>query len=349
MEESVHGGNRNSPMLKDHRMIGGIGLAALMVLGGLLWVWQPWDGNAATDPGAQAKPAADRIPFDRERAMRYLKQICDIGPRISGSPGMIKQQELVQKHLEAHGAKVRFQRFQARQRSQRNPVEMANLVASWFPERRRRLILCAHYDTRPLADQEFDERNWTKPFLSANDGGSGVALMMEFAHHIDKLNIQVGVDFVLFDGEEYIFNPKPEELGGDLYFFGSEHFAAEYVKARKQDPKSSVYVEAVLMDMIAGKNPQFHFEQYSFVQAGALAKKIWGIAAEFQYRNWIPRVKHAVRDDHLALLEVGIPAINIIDFDYPHWHRLSDTPENCGPEGLHQVAQVVAVWMERAR
>src|SRR5207244_11939814 len=116
------------------------------------------------------------------------------------------EQVLINKHLEARGAKVKFQPFSARHFSQRQPVEMANLIASWHPERARRVILCSHYDTRPIADQEPDPRQWTKPFLSANDGGSGVALLMELADHLSDLKTEVGIDVVLFDGEEYIFD-----------------------------------------------------------------------------------------------------------------------------------------------
>src|SRR5438105_15250735 len=119
---------------------------------------------------------------------------------------------------------------------------MANLIVRWHPERQRRIILCSHYDTRPLADQEPDERKWREPFLSANDGGSGVALLMELAHHMKKLPTKVGVDFVLFDGEEYIF-----ERDRDKYFFGSEHFAKTW-KEQKARPQ---YLAGVLMDMIA--------------------------------------------------------------------------------------------------
>src|SRR5439155_13943393 len=125
--------------------------------------------------------------------------------------------------FEAHGAKVELQRFTAKQVSQKQPVEMANLIASWFPERTKRVILCSHYDTRPIADQEPNPRRWREPFISANDGGSGVALLMEMAHHVKDMKTEVGIDFVLFDGEEYIFEPLH-----DKYFFGSEHFATHY-------------------------------------------------------------------------------------------------------------------------
>src|SRR5262249_61441842 len=125
---------------------------------------------------AEARPAP--APFDAKRAMGYLDALCKIGPRISGSDGMTKQQELLAKHFTKLGGKVERQQFTARQRSQRGQVAMANLIVRWHPERQRRIILCSHYDTRPIADQEPDERKWREPFVSANDGGSGVALLM---------------------------------------------------------------------------------------------------------------------------------------------------------------------------
>ena len=98
--------------------------------------------------------------------MDYLKTVCKIGPRISGTDGMKQQQELLQKHFEALGAKVSYQRFTARQHSENKNVAMANLIVSWHPEKTRRVILCSHYDTRPIADQEPNRRRWNDP-LSA--------------------------------------------------------------------------------------------------------------------------------------------------------------------------------------
>src|SRR5262249_44217796 len=146
---------------------------------------------------AMSKPS--ERTFDAKRAMGYLEQICKIGTRISGTEGMTKQQELLRKHFEAHGGKVSLQKFTARQQSRREPAEMANPIVSRHTERERRVILCSHYDTRPIADQEPDPRKWREPFLSANDGGSGVALLMELAHHMKDLKTAVGVDFVFFD------------------------------------------------------------------------------------------------------------------------------------------------------
>lgn len=280
-------------------------------------------------------------PFDADRAMDYLREICKIGPRISGSPGMKKQQEFLKKHFESLGGKVSLQSFTARQVSQPNqPVSMANMIVTWHPERNRRVILCAHYDTRPIADQEEDPRKWREPFLSANDGGSGVAFLMELAHHMKNLPTQIGVDFVFFDGEEYI------QEKGDKYFFGSEHFARDYQK----NPPRYKYIAAILLDMIAGKNARFPKEPNSFFLAGNLVEDIWQIAHEQKCTAFLQQHGDvAVEDDHLALNRHGIPAINIIDFSYEHWHKLSDTPENCSGESMKQVARVITTWLRQVK
>jgi hypothetical protein len=321
-------------------------VVAFLALGGLQ-LFKGSSGNAQPVSPQKSEFAADRapapaalVPFDGQRAMDYLEAICKIGPRLSGADGMRQQQELVKKHFEARGAKVVFQRFTARQHSQKQPVEMSNLIASWHPDRQRRVILCSHYDTRPIADQEPNRRQWTQPFLSANDGGSGVALLMELANHLGDLKMEVGVDVVLFDGEEYIFDPKR-----DRYFFGSEYFAQAY---RRDRPKFR-YVGAVLLDMIAGKNAHFPLDPYSWTRAGALLQNLWTIAAEQKCAAFVNRPGPAVQDDHLALNEAGIPAVDIIDFTYPHWHLLTDTPENCSAETMQQVARVLTVWLQRVR
>src|SRR5262249_44184720 len=147
-------------------------------------------------------------------------------------------------------------------------VEMANMIISFQPEKKKRIILCSHYDTRPIADQEKDPRKWREPFVSANDGGSGVAFLMELANHMKDLKLNVGVDFVLFDGEEFIQDNKRDE-----YFFGSKHFASAW-KKNKARPN---YVAAVLLDMIAGKNARFPVEDHSWSRYPELCKEIWKI------------------------------------------------------------------------
>jgi hypothetical protein len=284
------------------------------------------------------KPAA----FDGKRALKYLEAICDIGPRQSGTAGMRKQIELVTKHFEDLGAKVEVQTFPAKQLSRANEVEMKNLVIRFWPERERRVILCSHYDTRPIADQEPDKRKWRETFLSANDGGSGVAFLMELGNHMKDLKSNVGVDFVLFDGEEFVFDRSDE------YFFGSKHFAQEYRKQVKGKSKVR-YGGAILLDMIGGKGAKFPLEENSWFRAKDLCKQVWGIALEQKVERFQNVTKHEVLDDHIALLSGGIPAIDIIDFDYPHWHRLSDVPANCAPESLVDVSKVLSIWLQRVQ
>jgi hypothetical protein len=314
---------------------------------------------AAAEAAAEARQdkfAEDRVPrdlkavpLDGERAMKYLKQLCDIGPRVSGSDGMAKQQALVTKHFEAHGAKVTRQEFQARQRSRREPVAMVNLIASWHPDRKRRIIFCSHYDTRPAAHEEPDRQSWNKPFVSANDGTSGVALFMELAHHLKDLPTVYGIDLVLFDGEEYIFDMgTPGLRDGDKYFFGSEHFATEYVKNRTKLPYR--YEAAILLDLFAGENARLAIEGYSWDAAPHLVDSVWKTAGvvgakSFKTERGFVRGDH-VQDDHLALIQAGIPAVDIIDFDYAHWHLLSDTPDKVSAKQLVEVGTVLTAWAQ---
>jgi glutaminyl-peptide cyclotransferase len=292
----------------------------------------------AADRDEAVKPAA----FDAKRAYGYLQALCKIGPRISGSDGMKKQQQMLEKHFKEQGGKIDWQRFTAVQKSdpRREKVPMANLIVSWHPERERRVILCSHYDTRPIADQEKDARDWRKPFVSANDGGSGVALLMELAHHIKDMKTHVGVDFVIFDGEEYIL----EE--GDEYFFGSKHFGREYRSSRGK----LYYGAAILLDMVGGKKPYFPIDPYSWEHASELVRIVWTIARQqkcsaFDDEAFGPNML----DDHVPLNQSGIPAIDIIDAKYPHWHKLSDTPANCSGESMEQVAKVLSVWLQKVK
>jgi hypothetical protein len=324
----------------------GLALAGLVVAG--WYVMSPWWSNhAEAQPGepkqtefaADRAPGAKEVPFDGEKAMGHLKAICDLGPRISGSEAMAKQQDLITKHFEALGAKVARQEFTARQLSIRRETKMANLVVSWDPDNPKRVILCTHYDTRPQADMEPDPRRRKETFLGANDGGSGAALLMELGRHMKDIKCTHGVDFVFFDGEEWVFER------GDIYFFGSNHFAREHGKQRGKIQ----YRCAVLLDMIAGKQAVFPVEQNSWFQAPRLVEEVWNVARQqdckrFRRNEW-SRVP--VEDDHMPLNQGGIPAIDIIDFDYPHWHLLSDTPANCSGETMAEVAKVLVAWLQQ--
>ena len=162
--------------------------------------------SLGTDVETGTGQSLDTLPFDGRRSYAHLKEICALGPRFSGSPGMVKQQELLEKHFRELGAKVDRQRFRVRHPLSGDPVDMSNLIIQWHPDRQDRILLCAHYDTRPFPDRDPDPRRRRGTFLGANDGASGVALLMELGRLMPQLKSRWGVDFVLFDGEELVLS-----------------------------------------------------------------------------------------------------------------------------------------------
>ena len=287
--------------------------------------------------------------FNGERSYQVLKEIVDIGPRISATEGMLKQQKLLQAHFEKLGGKVTMQEFQARHPLNGQRVNLANMIVEWHPERKNRVLLCAHYDTRPFPDEEPDPRKRRDPFLGANDGASGAAFLAEMAYHMPDLKGNYGVDFVLFDGEELIY-----DAARDPYFLGSEHFAREYVA----NPPAHRYRWGVLVDMIADKELQIYREvnSMSWPDTRPLVLDLWETARQLGVREFIHRNGHEVRDDHLPLRNIGkIPTCDIIDFDYPrpygpnYWHTPKDVPANCSAESLTKVGAVVLAWLQKLK
>lgn len=291
-------------------------------------------GSAANAP---RRGAARQIPFDGAAAYEYLKQICDLGPRPSGSQGMLAQQALLAKHFQQLGGQVRMQRFRYRHPQTGAPVDMANLIVEWHPERKDRVLLCAHYDTRPFPDR--DPVNPQGTFLGANDGASGAALLMQLGKQMAALPGPVGVDFVLFDGEEFVLTDN------DPYFVGSEWFARQYVA---NSPEHR-YRAAVLLDMVGDADLQIFQERNSvwWPESRPIVEDIWRTAARLGVREFVAKPKHEVRDDHLKLHHVAkIPACDIIDFDYPYWHTEADAPDHCSADSLAKVGYVIHEWLK---
>ena len=159
----------------------------------------------------------------------------------------------------------------------------------------------------------------------------------------------LGVDFVLFDGEEFIFNRN----NSDGYFKGSTHFARDYVG----NPPAHRYRYGVLVDMIADKDLHLYYEKNSMKYARPLCLQIWGVAKKLRIDEFVPRTRHEVRDDHLPLNEIAkIPSCDLIDFDYPrpgmtasYWHTTQDTPDKCSGESMGKVGWVLLEWIKTLR
>lgn len=316
------------------------------VVVGLLLAVKIASAKDATDasvpsPDAQVAPARPQNPLNGARAFQYLEQICAIGPRVSGTDGMVKQQEMLQKHFEALGANVSLQKFIAPNPLGGEKVPMANMIIQWHPERTERILLCAHYDTRPLPDQDPDPVQKRKGvFLGANDGASGVALLMELGHFMKDMDSRYGVDFALFDGEELVY-----VQGRDPYFYGSTWFAQQYVK----EPPQYKYRWGVLIDMVGDADLQLYQEKNSVAwrDTRPLVMEIWAIAAKLGVKEFVPRAKYQLQDDHLPLHDTAkIPTCDIIDFEYPSWHTTRDTAQRCSPASLAKVGWVLYEWLK---
>lgn len=286
------------------------------------------------------------IPFDGRRALGFLNQICEIGPRPSGSAGMVAQQELLQRHFGDLGGLVSLQSFDVRHPVDGSRVTLGNLLVQWHPDRKQRIILVAHYDTRPYPDR--DRRRPKGRFIGANDGASGVAVLMELAHSMPGLKSQYGVDFLLVDGEEFVFNEN------DPYFLGSEYFARTWAA----DPPAYSYRWGVVLDMVGDSNLQIMQEQNSlrWPETRPLVEDIWRVAKQLGVYEFINRTGHEIRDDHLALRNIAkIPTCDIIDFDYPqsgkasYWHTEADLPDKCSALSLAKVGWVMLEWLRQVQ
>ncbi len=308
-----------------------LGAMALGVSAQIYWQVRSTEANA----NVPLHPA----PIDGARAFRYLKELCDIGPRPAGSAANARQRALVAQHFETMGGVVREQPFEGVDPSTGARVAMANLIGSWHPERAERVLLGVHYDTRPFPDEDPDPLKRRTPFLGANDGASGVALLMEIAHHLKDLPTPWGVDLVLFDGEELVYGKDGE------YFLGSKEFARVYVEGVETRKTRSRYAAALVLDMIGDRNLTIDEEPNSLELAPGLVRDVWTVARRLKATAFRNRVGRAVLDDHLQLLNAGIPAIDIIDFDYTHWHTAQDLPEQCSAASLEQVGRVVTAWL----
>jgi glutaminyl-peptide cyclotransferase len=304
-------------------------VASAAVLGYAVW------------PEAHAGPrrlALRDIPFDGAQAYSYLKEMCRFGPRPSGSKAMATQRAWLVEHFKAHGADVSLQSFNARDPLDGSAVPMANVIARWHAARTRRILLCAHYDTRPYPDR--DPQNPRGQFVGANDGASGVAVLMELAKRFAAMKGNLGIDVVLFDGEEYIFGDQGE------YFLGSTHFAREYAAEPPQHP----YSWGVLLDMVGDAELRIYEEpnSLSWPDVRPLVESLWGTARRLGVREFVARPGNVpVRDDHLPLHDIaGLPVCDIIDFDYPYWHTQQDAPQHCSALSLAKVGWVLQEWLD---
>jgi len=270
-----------------------------------------------------------QIPdFNEKRAFEYLQKQCRFGPRNPGSSGHRECLEFLVMELRKTADAVITQPFPMTDPHDNRIYTGTNIIA-YFGSRTDCIILCAHWDTRARADRDPDPKNHNIPIQGANDGASGVAVLLEVAQVLNQNPPSRGVTIVLFDGEDAGIE------GQDMTWCqGSRYFA----KNKKPGYNPSY---GILVDLVGDKDLYLPYELYSMRYAPDLVRRVWETAINLGLPAFDNSPGYHVVDDHQELFKVGIPCINIIDFDYPHWHTIQDTEDKCSPESLGVVGSLL--------
>lgn len=279
--------------------------------------------------------AGEEPRFDGARAFALIEEQCRLGPRYPGSPGHAAVERLIEERLAAAGAEVSRRPFEAAL-STGDTLRLVNIVGRFAPDTGRRVLLGAHYDTRPRADRDPDAASRRAPITGANDGASGVAVLLEIARLLGEAKAPVGVDLVFFDGEDWGEEGRTED-----YLLGSKRHAALLGPDRPE--------AVIVVDMVGERGARFPVEGFSEAAAPGLCGELWTIAEGLGIAAFERRRGPAIIDDHLPFIQAGLPAVDIIDFEYPQWHTLADTPDRCDAASLEAVGRVLARWLWRRR
>ena len=271
--------------------------------------------------------------FDSRSAFTFLEQQVDIGFRYPGSPEHRELQKYLVDRLQDFGANVSLQPFDA-VLTTGDTLHLINIIGNYNRGASKRVMLAAHYDTRPYADRDPLPANRDKPIHGANDGASGVAVLLEIARLLEQTKPPVGVDIVLFDGEDYGREGVPAD-----YCLGSTHFARRLKGYRPS--------AAIVIDMIGDSDLEIMMEGYSRAASPELVGELFDIAEELGFEQFRREKTVAIIDDHLPLIQAGLNAVDLIDFEYEYWHTLEDTPDKCSPESLEAVGKVLLYYIWR--
>ncbi len=266
--------------------------------------------------------------FDGDRAFAQLKAQTDFGPRNPNSPGHAKCLSFLVGEVNKLAENVTRQNF-THTGYDGETLKLTNVFCSFNSTASDRILFLAHWDTRPRADQEKDPAKQRQPVLGANDGASGVAVLLELARLLKETPPSVGIDMLLVDGEDY---GKERDLAS--YFLGARYF----MKTKSPNYKPRF---AVLLDMVGDRDLQFPMEQNSMKYAPQIVELIWSTAEKLGITQFVNVPGEEISDDHIPLNNGGIPTVDIIDFQYAHWHTLQDTPDKCSGESLEAVGKVM--------
>lgn len=272
-----------------------------------------------------------RPAFDGDSAYELVRTQVGFGPRVPGTEGHAAQLAWMLARLDTLAPVLEADSFQ-HVTTGGETLDLVNVLARFQPDETRRILLLAHWDTRPTADEAADPAEQSTPIPGANDGASGVAVLLELAELLARQPPPLGVDILLVDGEDY--GPSIEDM-----LLGARRYADTLEEAGRP-------VYGLLLDMVGDASPSFPVESLSAQHANVVVRKVWRAAERLGYRDYFPTgVGRELRDDHVPLIEAGLPTANLIDFDYgpgnAFWHTLDDAPENVSAVTLGMVGEVV--------
>lgn len=282
--------------------------------------------------------------FNADSAYIYLQEQCDFGPRTMNSVAHDKCEKWIIQKFEQYGCKVTTQKATLNGYDG-TPLRSTNIMASYNPGATTRIMFCAHWDCRPWADNDPDSTNWHKPIVAANDAASGVGVMIELARILKGSGLELGVDFICFDAEDYGTPQWFEgEDPGDTWALGAQYFANNL-------PEGYAPRYAILLDMVGGVGAKFYREGMSMQYAPAIVKKVWNAARQVGYGSYFPKADGGmITDDHIPVNQTAnIPCIDVIPY-YPDcaqssfgptWHTIADNMDNIDKNTLKAVGQTM--------
>lgn len=275
--------------------------------------------------------AAAPTPFDGEAALRYVREQVAFGPRVPNTEGHRRAGDWILAHLRRTADSVEVQAF-THVTQAGDTLALRNFIGRFRPEAAERVLLLAHWDTRPRSDAARNLGQQSLPVPGANDGASGTAVLLGVADVLAQHPPSVGVDLLFVDGEDY------GDFSGPDVLLGSRYYAAHL--PRDRHPRY-----AVLFDMVGDTDLRIFEEGNSVIAAPDVVNRVWDMARALGYGEvFQPSLRHTVTDDHVPLIEAGVRAINVIDFDYgpqnAYWHTPEDTPDKISARSLKAVGDV---------
>lgn len=306
---------------------------------------QPQDKTSVKKTGKKQASTIEIPDFNADSAYKFIENQVSFGPRVPNTPEHLATAKFLAKKLSSYADTVMTQSFQARAYDG-TILNGKNIIGSFKPSNKNRIMLCAHWDTRPFADHDPEIKNQQIPIDGANDGGSGVGVLLEIARQIQLKQPNIGLDIIFFDLEDFGPPQDHQKRGsGNWWALGSQYWA--------KNPHTYDYLPkfAILLDMVGGHDAKFYMEGYSLTYAPGILKNVWNTANRIGYGNYfIFEQLGYIDDDHKAINEIlKIPAIDIIHLDnassngtfFEHWHTVHDDMDAIDKESLKVVGQTL--------